>query len=421
VVGLRGGALSLRANFGWTVVGTGVYSACRWLTIAVMAKLLPVTDVGLYTLAAAIAAPVFVLTNMELRVLIVTDVRHQHAVSDYLGVRISTACAGLAICFAIAAIAGYSLPVTEAVMLSASVLVLDGVSDILFGYMQQSERMDGIARSMMLRGLLRLAVFAGAVYVTRRLLLGMVAEVASTLLVLLAHDLPTARALRRALNGPPLLPRWRLETLRSIARSAAALAALVFVLSVQSQLPRYFIEWACGTASLGIFAALAAFASIVSPLSLAMGQAITPRLAKAADTDRPRFLALRRRLVLFNAALGAGGALVAALAGPLLLRYAYTAQYAEHSAVLVWIFAAVAAGYIASAYGVSFSASRYFVHLLYVQVAGTLVLALAAWIATPRFGLVGAAGAMVVQGLFSAVICSLLSARLDRRRAAPAP
>jgi hypothetical protein len=58
---------SLRITFTWTLVGNVVYALCQWDMISSLAKLGTTAAVGQFALALAITAPVFMLTNLQLR------------------------------------------------------------------------------------------------------------------------------------------------------------------------------------------------------------------------------------------------------------------------------------------------------------------------------------------------------------------
>src|SRR5579864_9762127 len=93
--------LSLTGNFSWTLVGTGLYAFCQWGMLVVLAKLCSPDMVGQFALALAITAPVFVFAGLNLRTVQVTDARRDFQFGDYLGLRLLSIAAALAVVFAI--------------------------------------------------------------------------------------------------------------------------------------------------------------------------------------------------------------------------------------------------------------------------------------------------------------------------------
>ena len=88
----------LRVTFAWTLVGNIIYAGCQWGMISVLAKLGSTTAVGQFSLALAITAPVFMLTNLALRGVQATDARCEFSFADYFSLRwLGTAIALLAV------------------------------------------------------------------------------------------------------------------------------------------------------------------------------------------------------------------------------------------------------------------------------------------------------------------------------------
>src|SRR4051812_26106921 len=97
-----GGRLSLRSNFAWTFVGNVIYAGCQWGMIVVLARLGSQELVGRFALGLAIAAPVLMFTNLQLRAVLATDAKQEHAFGDYLTVRLLTTATALLVIAGIA-------------------------------------------------------------------------------------------------------------------------------------------------------------------------------------------------------------------------------------------------------------------------------------------------------------------------------
>src|SRR5262245_54066435 len=80
-------SLSLRHNFSWTLLGNGLYAACQWAIVVVLAKLGTPEMVGKFTFALSLTAPVILLANLNLRRLQATDARHEYEFGEYLGLQ----------------------------------------------------------------------------------------------------------------------------------------------------------------------------------------------------------------------------------------------------------------------------------------------------------------------------------------------
>src|ERR1700730_7735380 len=89
-------APSLRVAFSWTLAGNLIYYGCQWGMLSVLAKLGSAAVVGQFALGLAIAAPIFMFTNLQLRGVQATDSRSEFAFSDYFTLRCIATSVGFA-------------------------------------------------------------------------------------------------------------------------------------------------------------------------------------------------------------------------------------------------------------------------------------------------------------------------------------
>jgi O-antigen/teichoic acid export membrane protein len=208
--------------------------------------------------------------------------------------------------------------------------------------------------------------------------------------VLARYDL---RAARRLTAIRPLLRPTELARLAWLALPMGLVAGLQ---SLMANVPRYAVEAEGGARALGYFAAIAYLVLAGNQPVMALWAAMSPRLAELFVADRAAYRRLSRRALLLAAAVGTaivGGAL---LFGAAILRLAYTPEYAAHADVLVWLSVVAGVGYVASALCCSITAARRFSEQLVVAALTLGVSWLASLFLVPRFGLVGAAWALLV-------------------------
>src|ERR1700674_4553211 len=94
----------LRVSFSWTLAGNVIYALCQFGMLSALAKLGNASIVGQYALALAIAAPVFMLTNLQLRAVQATDSRHEYGFADYFTLRTVSTLLGFLVIVGIAAV-----------------------------------------------------------------------------------------------------------------------------------------------------------------------------------------------------------------------------------------------------------------------------------------------------------------------------
>jgi O-antigen/teichoic acid export membrane protein len=404
--------LSLRRNFSWTLLGNVVYAACQWGMLVVLAKLGSPKMVGQFALGLAVAAPVVIFANLALRPVQATDFRHEYLFGDYLALRLITTVLALLVILGITFVAGYRRETALVILAVGLAKAFESISDVFYGLLQQHEQMDCIAKSMMLKGPLSLVVLGIGVYITGNVLWGVLGLAAAWALTLVSYDMRNAATILNAAQAgltATLWPRWKRETLKKLACLTLPLGFATMLGSLNTNIPRYFIERYLGEQDLGIFAAMAYLIVAGGMVVNALGQAASPRLAQyyAEGNDRA-FCGLLLRLIGVGAVLGGMGVLLALLCGRELLVLIYRPEYASHMDVVVWLMIAAAGGYIASFLGYGMTAARLFRAQPFLFATTSVVAATGCFLLIPGYGLTGAAWAygisLVVQLLGGAVL-----------------
>jgi O-antigen/teichoic acid export membrane protein len=409
--------LTLRRNFSWTFMGNAVYAACQWGMLVILAKLGSPEIVGQFTLGLAITAPVILFTNLHLRVVQSTDAQYQYLFSDYLGLRsIGTVVAILTIAI-IAFATGYRGEMLLVIITIGIAKGFEAISDVFYGLLQQHERMDRIAISMIIKGFLSLLMLGLGVYLSGGILWGVVGLAVSWFAVLIVYDFRSGVLLLKSsistlnLEKPRsdrfanrLKPRWHLPTLRKLILLTLPLGFVMMLISLNSSIPRYFIERYLGQRELGVFAALAYLIVAGNMVIGALGESAIPKLSKYyASGDAGSFQSLLFKLAGIGLLLGIGGVLVSLFAGKEILTLLYRAEYAQYSSLFVWLMISGGITYVASFFGYGMVAVRYFrIQIpLFLFVVTTLSVC-CLWL-IPQIGLLGAAIALIVAAIVQLV------------------
>lgn len=401
--------LTLRRNFSWTFIGNAVYAACQWGMLVVIAKLGSPEMVGQFTLGLAVTAPVFMLTNLQLRSVQATDAKQQYLFGDYLGLRLAATGLALVIIVVINLVLGYRWEISLIILLVGLAKAFESISDVFYGLIQQHERMDRIAVSLMIKGLLSLLMLSAGVYLSGGIVWGVVGLAISWVIVLIGYDFGSGRVIltnswetlpSAKLNTHEsiitLQPRWQLKTMVRLLWLSLPLGLAMMLISLNTNVPRYFIERYLGERELGFFAAIAYLMVAGNMVVSALGQSATPRLAKyyAAKNSRA-FRQLLVRLVGIAALLGGLAVIAALVAGSQILTLLYRAEYAQYTDLFVWLMVAAGISYISSFLGYGMTAARYFRIQMPLTTLATLATAIICFWAIPSQGLQGAAIALI--------------------------
>jgi O-antigen/teichoic acid export membrane protein len=272
--------------------------------------------------------------------------------------------------------------------------------------------MDRIARALMLQGALSLAAVGTAMALLGSVGWSAIGWAAAAGLSLGLYILPSARRLAReegrlsegteTSNGDKG-PRSRGEARRlaELTWFALPLGVVMMLISLQVNIPRYYLEAYRGEAELGIYTALAHLTVAGNMVMQALGQSAIPRLAQHhAAGDGGAFRRLLLRLLGIGLVAGMTGLLLVAVAGAPLLRLLYTEEYAGNVGTLGLLMAAAAISYLAAFLGDAMTVFRVFRTQLLLSALVTLVMAAACCLWVPRYGLHGAAWALIVTAVF---------------------
>ncbi len=404
---------SLRTSLLWSVIGQGVLNGSQWFMMVAIARWETPEATGQMALALSICAPAILFASLQLRNAIATDVAGHYRFADYLGLGLLTVPVALV---AVAAIGAFLTGSTEAALAVAAVGLAkgaDAVGDMFYGLMQQQGRIDLVGKSILLKAPLSLLAVGLIALAKQPIYWAGAGWAIISVAVLVGFDGPQGARLlrlkRAAMASKPgrgeVFPRWNPTTVSALAGLLLPLGLVTGLITLQVNIPSYFVAHYLGDEKLGIYAALFYLSSAGGLLINAVGQGATPYLAAHhAKGEARQFRNLL--LVLMGLALGLGGLGVAGtlLVGPFVLRTLYRPEFACYSPVLVWLMIAAAAGYQLTILWYALTSTREFTAHVLPWLLSAVACALAAFFLVPRFGLPGAAWsasmAYVITGLF---------------------
>ena len=359
-----------------------------------------------------------------------SDAKREFRFSEYLGFTLVLTVLGLLLIGGSTWSGGYGSQTALVILAVALGKAFDVISDVFFGLYQLNEHMDRIAKPLMVNGFLSVAALGGVVYLTGSVVWGAVgwavAKGTRAELVPLPRGVHGVEHLAdgvaddvlrqlRAVLGPVGLHHAQLrlverqreaallpERLQLRPQHAVHVQGLVGILA---GIGGSLVHGHLGERDLGFFATMA-YLMVPGNMVLvaALGQAVTPRLAKyfaAGQTGEFVLLLLRMAGLV---ALGAALAVLAILiGGKLILTLLYGAEYTQHLDVLFWVTIEAGLGFICSVLAYAMTAARRFRAQAPLS-AITVVISIAACaILISRYGLPGAAYGMVIATSFQLI------------------
>ena len=412
--------LSLKSNFIWTVTGNIFYAGCQAGMLFIIAKLGTPEMVGRLALALAICAPIILFSNLKLRAVQATDAKGEHKFGHYLALRIVSTIFAMAIIGIIASMPRYRGEIGLIIIAVGIAKGFETLSDIFYGLFQQYEHMDRIAISMMIKGVASLTVQGVLLFLTRSLLISTLGMAVVWAIVFVTYDIGNGiRTLtsksdekrwffsRKSLGV--LRPIWQWPKMIQLIWQTLPLGLVVMIGSLNTNVPRYFLEYHLGVYDLGIYVAMANLLIASSTIINALGQSASPRMAVYyASNNRLAFYKLLYRLIGFGLSLGVVSVILVAFAGKQILTILYKPEYACQNSVFVWLSIAAGLRYAYVFLGTSLSAMRRFHVQLPIHSVSLAFLSLLCFLLVPRWGMSGAAWAFVGSAIIEGLVYSIV-------------
>lgn len=389
----------LRQNFAWTLAGNLTYSACQWGFVVVLSRLGNPEMVGQVALGLAIATPVFLLSQLQLRSLQATDASHvEYRPGDYLALRLVMTALALLVIVGVTIVARYRGQTALVIVLVAAAKACDSISDVFYGQLQQYEDMARIARSMVMRGILAVCALGASVRVTHSAAWGAFAWACAWAAVLVLYDARPTKVVSTQLV-------WNWAAMRRLAGTAFPLGVVMMFLSLDANIPRYVIAHDLGEGALGLFAAVASLQAAGTVFVSAIGQTASPRLARYHFLgDHHSFRLLVQRLLAIAVLPGLLLIGVALVSGDAVPRLLFGPAFAHQGVVFLWLSVSMTTWLIVSVLGYAATAMRRIRFQPYVLGFVAVTTLMVCVFTVPRYGISGAA---IAAAISAAVGCLL--------------
>jgi O-antigen/teichoic acid export membrane protein len=392
---LDGHWMSLLGDFTWTLFGNGIFAACQWGIIIILAKMVNAEAIGQYSLAQAILTPALTLTAFQLRGVVASDVRNEFTNREYFGFRSSTLVIGFLAALAVAFSTVRSSGQFQVVGIVGLIQCAELFSDTLYGFHQRRGNLARPAVSMIMKGLLGLLGLIAGIYWGHSALIGLSVLLATRAAILVLYDLNhTLGDHDPALEGRRYFDWYRHFRLFKVVCYVGIMAMFSAWIGM---IPRYFVEAYLGSHQLGVFTAIYSLTAIGLMPVAALGVASFVRLARTFNYGpSEQFFQLLGMLLGLSLVIGIGGLLLAYFAGPQILSILFRPEYAAYGDLLKLTMMIGAVTFLSASLGASLTAARVFKPQVKLLAIVGVTEALACWVLVPRMGLNGAAIACLV-------------------------
>lgn len=390
---------SLKENFSWTLVGNLIYAACQYANLSIIAKFGSLDLVGLFSLGLAITAPVYMFSNLQLRTVQVTDVKDDYLFGEYFSLRlISVIISSLSLLIYIffSDYNSYSF----LVLIGITILkALEHIRDIVLGLFQKNEDMTQISKSQIIIGILTMLSVFIVMFFTHNLAAAILVMILITLFVLVFIDI---RKSRKYGFSHPI---FNLKSVKKLFILSIPLGLVAMLISLNVNIPRYFLEQYVGLEELGIFASISYLMVAGNMVVTALGQSATPRLAKLYSQNEIKgFVTLLGKLVIIGFVIFLVGYIVTVVAGEWILIMFFSSDFAGYSYILKLSMISAGIGFISSFIGFGTTAIKSFKIQFPIFLFIVLITTVSSYLLIPSMGLEGASFALIISALVNLLL-----------------
>jgi O-antigen/teichoic acid export membrane protein len=333
---------SLRSAVIWMLAGRFTYILCQFGVLAALVNIGSIAAAGQFVLGLAVTAPVVMFCNLQLRLVLATDVGHEVPFADYLAVRNLMAVVALGLILALALLAE-SWPVAIIIAAVGVSKLVESISDIHYGRLQRANRTNIVSRSLFIRGLASFALATLACLAFESVVGVCGALSICGLAVLVLHDVPASNSLQDEARYESHRERsadHREQMLKLVWRGLP-LAAGSALMSLEANVPRYVVAARFDANVLAVVGVMTYALAIGQTLASALCYPAVPRLAAHhAERKTRAFLRLVGKLVAVGGFAALLAVVASALFGRQVLLVVMGEEFAGHGTLLVMTVAA---------------------------------------------------------------------------------
>ncbi len=384
-----------KKNFSWLLIGNVFNAGARGALLVILAKLGQPADVGIFTTALSINTPIFMLADLDLRTILATDSKDQYSFSDYVALRVNTCFFSVCISFIVALVLAvfFNLPIVSALVIVVMAVAksVEALSDIILGLLQKNRCMDKIGKSLIIKAFLSCLMMALLFYFTKSVVFSTIGLAVAWATILLLYDMCNGRKIfqdKLVFNS---------KAVKRLLKTSFPMGIVLMIWSLNLNIPNYFIGGYLGSDELGYFSSMFHLVIASDIIVNSLMQSELPTLATYYWEGRKKsFFKKLNKLIFIACLLGTVGVIISSCCGKLILTILFKEDYAARSNIFTLLMMAYAVQYLNICLNNSITAARLLKVQPYIYIVALIGNISANWLLVPRYGLRGAAYAVVL-------------------------
>ena len=381
----------------WLVGGNFVFAFSQWVILIFFARMTNQENLGQYALALAIVTPIFAVGNLQLRPLYILDVNSEqkYTYTHFYYLRLICSFIALACCLVL----GLFFNVSILVLLLVGLLkFFESYSDIIYAYYNAHDQTQLISKSLFLKGTLSVLVVAVGLYLFD-FYTALILFLFVYLVVWLFIDNLYIQKIQE-------IKKMSLDL--GIMKSAIPIGISLGIVTLQSNIPRLFLDQYASIEAVGIFTVLSYFIIVGSIFINSICQYLSPRLTHAWNHNRAYFKKLLSMALLVAGGLGLIAIFLSYFMGEFVLNLVYGAEYVAYTDAFVLTMVAGFILYLATVLGYTLTAIGFIKQQVYLFSIVLIFSVLVSYLCIPEYGIIGGIYTLMVSYLVQCVLSLLV-------------
>lgn len=393
-------------NLSWTIIGNFFFSFVKWLILIMFIHFLTSKNVGEYSLALAFTAPFFLFANMRLRTLYVVNNNNNY--KEFIIIRLIIMIISMAVISIISSLifAEYLHIFVLVSIIKASELF----SDLLYALPHKKNRLDLVGKLLFYKGWGVLLVVSLALLFSDSLFVILIFySIFSVLYIIIEY---------RFCATYFEIEKFRFSFFKTILISAIPLGFVQFLSSINTSLPKYFIEIFHEIELVGIFTSITYILVISNLLMSSISQTYMLSIKNLIEQNNYSKLKdlIYKKLSIIGVFIGVASVILTIIFGEIFLKFIYGDTIADYKNILILLSLGISFTFFSWISDTVLMASEYYRIQPLIAILVFVFSLPTAILLVYNFELIGATFTLLFINLFQAVLKYTFSLKIIKRK-----
>lgn len=268
----------------WNAVGSIMFAANSFLLQWLVSVTLDLDEVGKFGSAFATAQMMYIIGNFGISAYQMMDYEHKHKLSDYIIGRVLACMGSLILCAVYLLFSGYGQDKVLLTLVMTLYMLLYSVADAIQCQLFIHGRMDLSGKVLFFRTFASVCAFGGAIIISR-------SQVLATCVAIAVNVLVSMWAVRLLQQYETISLRGNRECVQSLLRVCVPLCITTLLYSLMNNIAKYVIERAYGDEVLGIYSIVFLPVMVVSLICNFIFKPLYPKIKQLTQQGKEERLA----------------------------------------------------------------------------------------------------------------------------------